>query len=177
MKLAILALEGCMHSAISGVADILSLANHVMQQSGSKPGFAWQTLSLDGNAVRAGGGQMVAVDGAIGKRGRFDAILVPGNLVDHVTAERLQPQYARAGAWLRQQHANGRLIGAFCSGVFLLAGAACSTTAAPPSPGGCKASCGSVIPPSTSLPTPSSPPRTASSARPDRCRGSTSCSG
>ncbi|MGD5630960.1 DJ-1/PfpI family protein, partial [Xanthomonas citri pv. citri] len=35
----------------------------------------------------------------------------------------LQPQYARAGAWLRQQHANGRLIGAFCSGVFLLAGA------------------------------------------------------
>jgi transcriptional regulator GlxA family with amidase domain len=64
---------------------------------------------------------MIAVDGAIGQRARFDAILVPGNLVDHVTAERLQPQYARAGAWLRQQHANGRLIGAFCSGVFLLA--------------------------------------------------------
>jgi hypothetical protein len=30
MKLAVLALEGCMHSAISGVADVLSLANHVM---------------------------------------------------------------------------------------------------------------------------------------------------
>ncbi|WP_245326827.1 DJ-1/PfpI family protein, partial [Bradyrhizobium sacchari] len=122
MKLAILALEGCMHSAISGVADVLSLANHVMQQSGAKASFAWQTLSLDGRDVRAGGGQMVAVDGAIGRRGGFDAILVPGNLVDHVTAKRLQPQYARAGAWLRQQHANGRLIGAFCSGVFLLAG-------------------------------------------------------
>ena len=123
MKLAVLALEGCMHSAISGVADVLSLANHVMQQSGAKSRFSWQTLSLDGKAVRAGGGQMVAVDGAIGKRAGFDAILVPGSLVDHVTAERLQPQYARAGAWLRQQHANGRLIGAFCSGVFLLAGA------------------------------------------------------
>ena len=122
MKLAILALEGCMHSAIAGVADILSLANHVMQQSGAKTRFAWEVLSLDGKPVRAGGGQMVAVDGAVGKRGRFDAILVPGNLVDHVTAERLQPQYARAGAWLRQQHASGRLIGAFCSGVFLLAG-------------------------------------------------------
>lgn len=36
MKLAILALEGCMHSAIAGIADILSLANHVMQQSGAK---------------------------------------------------------------------------------------------------------------------------------------------
>ncbi len=123
MKLAILAVEGCMHSAIAGVGDILSLANHVMQQSGAKPRFSWQTLSLDGKPVRAGGGQMVPVDGAIGQRARFDAILVPGNLVDHVTAARLQPQYARAGAWLRQQYANGRLIGAFCSGVFLLAGA------------------------------------------------------
>ena len=177
MKLAILALEGCMHSAIAGVADILSLANHVMQQSGAKTRFAWEVLSLDGKPVRAGGGQMVAVDGAVGKRGRFDAILVPGNLVDHVTAERLQPQYARAGAWLRQQHASGRLIGAFCSGVFLLAGSGLLDTAAPPSPGGCKASCGSAIPPSTSPPTPSSRSRTASSARPDRCRGSTSCSG
>ena len=123
MKLAILALEGCMHSAIAGIADILSLANHVMQQSGAKSRFAFQALSLDGKPVRAGGGRVVAVDGAIDKRARFDAIIVPGNLVDHVTAERLQPQYARAGAWLRQQHANGRLIGAFCSGVFLLAGA------------------------------------------------------
>ncbi|XUJ34356.1 hypothetical protein ACQ5SK_46070 [Bradyrhizobium japonicum] len=77
MKLAILALEGCMHSAIAGVADILSLANHVTQQSGAKTRFAWEVLSLDGKPVRAGGGQMVAVDGAVGKRGRFDAILVP----------------------------------------------------------------------------------------------------
>jgi transcriptional regulator GlxA family with amidase domain len=98
MKLAILALEGCMHSAIAGIADILSIANHVMQQSGAKPRFTWQALSLDGKDVRAGGGQMVAVDGAIVTRGRYDAIIVPGNLVDHVTAERLQPQYARAGA-------------------------------------------------------------------------------
>ncbi|WIW49205.1 hypothetical protein ML401_14290 [Bradyrhizobium sp. 62B] len=64
MKLAILAVEGCMHSAIAGVADILLLANHVMQQSGAKPRFSWQTLSLDGRPVRAGGGQMIAVDGA-----------------------------------------------------------------------------------------------------------------
>jgi len=122
MKLAILALEGCMHSAIAGIADILSLSNHVMQQSGVKSRFSWQILSLDGEDVRAGGGPMVAVDGAISNRARYDAIIVPGNLVDHVTAQRLQPQYARAGAWLRQQHASGRLIGAFCSGVFLLAG-------------------------------------------------------
>ncbi|MBC9878263.1 helix-turn-helix domain-containing protein [Bradyrhizobium sp. INPA01-394B] len=123
MKLAILALEGCMHSAIAGIADIFALANHVMQQSGAKPRFTCQTLSLDGRNVRAGGGQIVTVDGATSKAGRFDAIVVPGNLVDHATAKRLQPQYDRAGAWLRQQHANGRLIGAFCSGVFLLAGA------------------------------------------------------
>src|SRR5437762_2835246 len=106
MKLAILALEGCMHSAIVGIADVLSLANHVMQQSGPKSRFTWQTLSLDGTAVRSGGGQLLAVDGAIGKRGGCDAIIVPGSLVDHVTADRLQPQYARAGVWLRQQLQN-----------------------------------------------------------------------
>ena len=123
MKIAILALEGCMHSAIAGITDIFALANHVMQQSGASARFTCQTLSLDGKNVRAGGGQIVTVDGATSKAARFDAIVVPGNLVDHVTAKRLQPQYDRAGAWLRQQHANGRLIGAFCSGVFLLAGA------------------------------------------------------
>ncbi|MGY4419236.1 transcriptional regulator GlxA family with amidase domain [Bradyrhizobium sp. JR6.1] len=123
MKLAILAVEGCMQSAIAGIADILTLANHVMQLRGSKARFSWQTLSLDGKAVRAGGGKLLAVDGAVGKRTACDAIIVPGSLVDHLTAERLQPQYDRAGAWLRQQHACGRLIGAFCSGVLLLANA------------------------------------------------------
>ena len=44
-----------------------------------------------------GDAHWIAVDGAIRQRARFDAILVPGNLVDHVTAARLQPQYARAG--------------------------------------------------------------------------------
>ncbi|MCC8962886.1 helix-turn-helix domain-containing protein [Bradyrhizobium sp. Pear76] len=123
MKLAIVALEGCMQSAVAGIADILTLANHVMQLRGSKARFSWQTLSLDGKAVRAGGGKLLAVDGALGKRTACDAIIVPGSLVDHLTAERLQPQYDRVGAWLRQQHASGRLIGAFCSGVLLLANA------------------------------------------------------
>lgn len=123
MKLAILALEGCMQSAVVGIADILTLANHVMTLRGAKARFSWQTLSLDGKAVRAGGGKLLAVDAAVSKRTAFDAIIVPGSLVDHLTAQRLQPQYDRAGAWLRQQHASGRLIGAFCSGVLLLANA------------------------------------------------------
>lgn len=121
MKLSILVLEGCMNSAVAGVADLLTLTNHVMHLRGSKVRFSWQTLSLDGKPVRMGGGLTFPVDGAIGKRGPCDAILVPGSLVDHTTIERLKPQYAQAGAWLRRQHAAGRLIGAFCSGVFLLA--------------------------------------------------------
>jgi transcriptional regulator GlxA family with amidase domain len=121
MKLSILVLEGSMHSAVAGIADLLTLANHVMQLRGGKACFRWQTLSLDGKPVRTGRDLSFAVDGAISKRGACDAIIVPGNLVDHTTLERLKPQYARAGAWLRRQHAAGRLIGAFCGGVFLLA--------------------------------------------------------
>ncbi len=122
MKLSILVLEGCMHSAVAGIADLLTLANHVMRLRGAKARFSWQTLSLDGKAVRMGGHHLsFPVDGAITKRGSCDAIIVPGNLVDHTTMERLTPQYMQAGAWLRRQHAAGRLIGGFCSGVFVLA--------------------------------------------------------
>ena len=123
MKLAILALEGCMHSAVTGIADILSLANHVMKLRGGPGRFTWQILSLNGKAVRSGGGRLLQVDGAIGKSLSCDAIIVPGSLIDHASAERLAPQYEKAAALLRQHHANGRLIGAFCSGVFLLGAA------------------------------------------------------
>ncbi|VIO73813.1 GlxA family transcriptional regulator [Bradyrhizobium ivorense] len=123
MKLAILALEGCMQSAVAGIADILALSNHVMTLRGGAAPFSWRTLSLDGKPVRAGGGMLLPVDGAIGTRATYDAIIVPGSLIDHAAAQRLQPQYDRAGAWLRRQHAGGRLIGAFCSGVLLLANA------------------------------------------------------
>lgn len=123
MKLAILALDGCMHSAITGIADILSLANHVMKLRGNPSRFKWQILSLNGKAVRSGGGRLLQVDGAIRKSLSCDAVIVPGSLIDHATAERLAPQYEKAAAMLRRHHANGRLIGAFCSGVFLLGAA------------------------------------------------------
>ena len=120
MKLAILALDGCMHSAVTGIADILGLANHVMKLRDNPVRFSWQILSLNGKAVRSSGGRLLQVDGALGKRLSCDAIIVPGSLIDQTAAERLAPQYAKAAGLLRQHHANGRLIGAFCSGVFLL---------------------------------------------------------
>jgi hypothetical protein len=36
MKLSILVLEGCMHSAVAGIADLLTLVNHVMRLRGAK---------------------------------------------------------------------------------------------------------------------------------------------
>ena len=64
MKLSILVLEGCMNSAVAGVADLLTLTNHVMHLRGNKVRFSWQTLSLDGKPVRMGGGLTFPVDGA-----------------------------------------------------------------------------------------------------------------
>ena len=177
MKLAILALDGCMDSAITGIADILSLANHVMKLRGSPGRFMWQILSLNGKAVRSGGGRLLQVDGAIGRRLSCEAIIVPGSLIDHATAERLAPQYEKAAALLRQHHATGRLIGAFCSGVFLLGAAGLLDAVALPSPGGCKASSAAATPKSISRAMRSSPLTTGSFARQDRCRGSISCCG
>src|SRR5579862_4341798 len=95
MKLGILALEGCMHFAISGIADILSLSNYVMKLRGSSARFSWQILSLNGKAVRAGGGQLLQVDGVFSNKLACDAIIMPGSLIDHVTAQRLAPQYKK----------------------------------------------------------------------------------
>jgi len=111
MKIAILALEGCMQSAVTGITDLLALANHVLRLRGAKARFTSQRLSLDGRAVRASGGLLLPVDGAVSRRGSWDAIIVPGSLVDHGTGERLQRHYDRAGAWLRQQHAGAGVAG------------------------------------------------------------------
>ena len=121
MKLAVLLLEGCMESAVIGVADLLGLANFVMRRLGKETRFEFETLSLDGKPVRTSRGLRFTVDAGLGKTKLYDAIIVPGHLSG---AEPVRPQgkqFAAVAAWLRRQHARGCVIGAFCSGVFLLA--------------------------------------------------------
>jgi len=121
MKLAVLLLEGCMESAVIGVADLLGLANFVMQRLGRETRFQFETLSLDGKPVRTSRGLRFTVDAGLSKAKPYDAIIVPGHLSSAGPIRKQGKPFATAAAWLRRQHARGCVIGAFCSGVFLLA--------------------------------------------------------
>lgn len=120
MKLAILMLDGAMHSAVAGVSDLLALSNTILARQGRKPAFQWSKLTPTGSAIQASGGQCLEADGNLAGAPRYDAVLIPGML------QRF-PETANEGArciatsWLRKLHARGTRIGASCGGVFLLA--------------------------------------------------------
>ena len=81
MKLAVLLLEGCMESAVTGVEDLLGLANFVMRTLGRETRFHFRKLSLDGKAVRTSRGTRFSVDAGLeSATNTFDAIVVPGHL-------------------------------------------------------------------------------------------------
>lgn len=121
MRLAVLLLEGCMESSVIGIADLLGLANFVMRRLGNETRFQLETLSVDGKPVLTSRGLRFKVDTGLGRARPHDAIIVPGHLSGAVPVRREGKQFTAATAWLRRQHARGSVIGAFCSGVFLLA--------------------------------------------------------
>jgi transcriptional regulator GlxA family with amidase domain len=121
MKLSVLVLEGCMPSAVTGIGDLVALANHVLRGQDQPARLALQTVSVDGKPVRAARGVSLKVDGAIGDKWPRDAVLVPGFLVAGEGAGRRNYERRRALGWVRRQHAVGRVVAASCGGVFLLA--------------------------------------------------------
>jgi transcriptional regulator GlxA family with amidase domain len=121
MNITILALEGCLPSAVIGIADVLAIANMAMRRRGDAIRFRCRIVSLDGRDVEAVRGQKIAVDGAIEDLASHDAIIVPGLLVDLKTVAGRVTKTGKAAGWLRRRHARGTIIGAFCTGVFVLA--------------------------------------------------------
>jgi transcriptional regulator GlxA family with amidase domain len=121
MNITILALEGCMPSAVIGIADMIAIANTAIRRRGGDVRLKCRTVSLDGRDVSTVRGQKLAVDGGIGDAAVHDAIIVTGFLVNLETfADRIK-KFSKAAAWLRRRHANGSIVSGFCTGVFILA--------------------------------------------------------
>lgn len=139
MRIAILAFEGSMLSAISGLADIFWITNQSIE--GNKEGLNPSLLSYkttivspDGNPVPDGQGRRIPVEGSFESAGTPDIILVAGMVL---TPDRIPvaSEAIKASAnWLRSQYDQGVLIGAACAGGFvlgdagLLDGRSCTTT-------------------------------------------------
>ena len=99
--------------AFSSALDVLRMAN----QLSGKTLYTWELLSSDGATVAASNGIAIAVHRGAesGARERYDAAIVCAGLHVHRVAD-------EAGiAWLRRMDRNGAVLGAVCTGTWLLA--------------------------------------------------------
>jgi transcriptional regulator GlxA family with amidase domain len=114
MRVAVLAYGGCMASGVSGFADTLSVANHIL----GREVFATTVLSAGGAAVRCFSGTVMPVGGALGGSGGdasgWDVVYVP-------PAFGLAAPDPDLSAWVGRMHAGGAMACAACAGVFFLA--------------------------------------------------------
>ncbi len=98
--------------AFSSLIEPIRLAN---RESGSIL-FEWSCYSLNGEAVKASNNIMTKVDGAIGDIKDSTLTLICSGL----DVEQLEPG-SDLGKCLRYLVAHGRMIGAVCTGAYILA--------------------------------------------------------
>lgn len=121
--ISILAYPDCTASGIYGTIDAFALANLLHKQMGQDTGqqanlFNWDIVSIDGQPVDGEGRALITPHCSIKKLNRTDFILIPaflpplrflGNVPNMLTK------------WIHSQYENNVMIGAFCTGTFLLA--------------------------------------------------------
>ncbi|WP_018608377.1 GlxA family transcriptional regulator [Uliginosibacterium gangwonense] len=144
MRIAIVAVEGSLLSAIAGLSDLFWITNQALrappegaaQGLAIPPGLAFETriVSADGQPLRDPQGRLIPVDEGFAGGEAYDAVLVTGMALG---ADRLPPMSAsiqQAARWFQQSHQQGAWVGAACAGTFvlgeagLLDGRRCTTT-------------------------------------------------
>ncbi len=113
----------CSLSSIFGPMDALAMANLWRQTlEGEKydgaPLFTWDIVSIDGKPVKGYGGVVIEPHRSIDEVERTDFILLPAFLPPF---EFIGKTPWRLLTWLQDQHSKNTLIGATCTGTFLLA--------------------------------------------------------
>ena len=120
---AILAVDGCYASCAAGFADVLQAANaHRRQQQGSggRP-FEWCFISPNGGPVAASNGMQIETQ-PFGCGPRFEGVVIPAiHYPGFKLFSRFLDQQGATYEWLRSQWRAGALIGANCTGTFMLA--------------------------------------------------------
>lgn len=123
-SVALITLEGCYASSLTGLMDILQVANaHARKQFGDHISlFEWQFVSHSGGAVKTSGGLSLATD-PIGSHNRaYDLVYIPGIFYSGQDAfERFLKSQAQLCSWIAKQWRQGAIVAANCTGTFLLA--------------------------------------------------------
>lgn len=144
MRIAILAVDGSLLSAIAGLSDLFWITNQALRAppegvaaglpDRTDPLFQTTIVSADGKPLRDPQGRSIPLDGAFEDLARCDAVLATGMALG---ANGLPPEsasIARGAEWMRACHRQGTLVGGACAGTFvvgeagLLDGRRCTTT-------------------------------------------------
>ncbi|MCE9669826.1 GlxA family transcriptional regulator [Myxococcus stipitatus] len=115
--IAVLALEGCVASSVTGPLDVFAMANLLSRQQGRAEPFQAELVSVHPRAPHSFHGLALSSARVPGPAERFDVVLVPA-VVGHLegsVADRC------AADWLVTQHTRGAKVAAVCAGAFLLA--------------------------------------------------------
>lgn len=144
MRIAILAVDGSLLSAIAGLSDLFWITNQALRAppegvaaglpDRTDPLFQSAIVSADGKPLRDPQGRLIPVDGAFHDFGRCDAVLATGMALGPDGLPPDTSSIRQAAEWLKATHRRGTLVGAACAGTFvvgeagLLDGRRCTTT-------------------------------------------------
>lgn len=144
MRIGIVAVEGSLLSAITGLADLFWMTGQALRvpPAGASYGlpdqpelnFETTIASADGKALRDPQGRLIPVDTSFRELTQCDVALATGMALGPDGLPPVSASVREAAAWLRERHREGALVGAACAGTFvlgeagLLDGRRCTTT-------------------------------------------------
>ena len=120
---AILTLDNCYASSVTGFADILQVANSHLrrERAPSSALFDWRFVSLSGEPVRASNGLSLQTH-KLEPQERYDLVFVPSLYYGgHRHFDRFLDQQSQVCNWLTSQWRVGAWLAANCTGTFILA--------------------------------------------------------
>ncbi|WP_375744046.1 GlxA family transcriptional regulator [Corallococcus interemptor] len=117
IRVAVLALEGCVASSVSGPLDVFAMANRLSRDHGGGEPFTTELVAPLPGPVRSFHGLMLGPARVPDPTERFDVVIIPALVGDleQCVAERSTRD------WLAGQHTRGAKLAAVCAGAFLLA--------------------------------------------------------
>jgi len=126
MRIAIVALEGSLPSAVNGFCDTLWIARQVIA---SRPDTAAQLtraplevqiVSADGQPVRDAQGRWLHVDADFSQAEASDIVLVGGMALGRDRFPHHPEAVIQAGNWIKKMYHQGAIVGAACAGCLVL---------------------------------------------------------
>ena len=117
---AILLSDACQPSAVSTIAEALSVGNLQWMRANqdSDPPFRWRTVSYDGKPVRAMGGMTLVADASLESLGQPDLIFIPAlRCDDHdILIKNVHRLVMQWGDVLKFHYQRNGYLAASCSG-------------------------------------------------------------